>query len=62
MLSYGIMMYVQSQTVNREKKNIDMCEMIYTHTTLLIYFDAFPVLQIMKYLWGEKNRIIKFDA
>lgn len=41
---------VQSQTVNREKKNIDMCEMIYTHTTLLIYFDAFPVLQIMKYL------------
>lgn len=54
MLSYGIMMYVQSQTVNREKKNIDMCEMIYTHTTLLtgnfIYFDAFPVLQIMKYL------------
>lgn len=39
-----------------------MCEMIYTHTTLLIYFDAFPVLQIMKYLLGEKNRIIKFDA
>lgn len=40
---------VQSQTVNREKKTS-----IYTHTTLLtgnfIYFDAFPVLQIMKYL------------
>lgn len=34
-----------------------MCEIIYTHTTALtlltgnfIYFDAFPVLQIMKYL------------
>lgn len=40
-----------------EKKNIDMCEIIYTHTTALtlltgnfIYFGAFPVLQIMKYL------------
>lgn len=60
--SYGITMCKFEQ-----RKNIDMWNNIYlsqfTHWRLYIwYLEAFPVVQIMKYLWGKKNRKIKFET